>query len=126
MNEVSIEKMNRLKLYGMQRVFQTILETRQHQTLTNDELVSMLIQAEWEDRENRKITRLLRAARFRYQASIESIDFQANRNLDKNQLLRLAECSFIEKKENLLVSGPTGVGKSFLISALGYGKLSII
>jgi DNA replication protein DnaC len=120
MNEVSIEKMNRLKLYGMQRVFQTILETRQHQTLTNDELVSMLIQAEWEDRENRKIKRLLRAARFRYQASIESIDFQANRNLDKNQLLRLAECSFIEKKENLLVTGPTGVGKSFLISSLGH------
>jgi hypothetical protein len=55
MNKVSIEKMNRLKLYGMQRVFQTILETRQHQILTNDELVSMLIQAEWEDREKGKL-----------------------------------------------------------------------
>jgi len=120
MNEASIEKMNRLKLYGMQKTFQTILETRQHQTLTNDELVSMLLQAEWEDRENRKINRYLRAAKFRYQASVESIDFLASRNLDKNLVLRLADCSFIKRNENLLATGPTGVGKSYIISALGH------
>jgi len=79
-----------------------------------------LIQAEWKERENRKINRYLRAARFRYQASVEQIDFTARRGLDKNQFLRLSDSSFIKKKENILCTGPTGAGKSYLISALGH------
>ena len=80
----------------------------------------MLIQAEWEDRENRKISRYLRAARFRYKASVEEIDFTHQRNLDKNKILQFADCSFIERKENILITGPTGVGKSYIASALGH------
>ena len=62
----------------------------------------------------------MKQARFRYQASVEEIDFQATRNLNKNKLLRLADCSFIERAENILITGPTGVGKSFIASALGH------
>jgi len=80
----------------------------------------MLIQAEWEDRENRKIERYTRTARFRYWAGVEEVDFTTRRGLDKTQLLRLADCSFIKKKENLLITGPTGVGKSYIASALGH------
>jgi len=120
MNEVVIEKMSSMKLFGMQQSFQTILEGGQFNSLTNDELINMLIQAEWEDRQTRKLNRYIKSAKFRYQACIEEIDYHANRNLDKTQFLRLADCSFITQKKNILVTGPTGVGKSFITSALGH------
>lgn len=119
MNQIILNKMSQMKLLGMHNAFQSILEAGKHHSLTNDEFLNLLIQAEWEDRENRKINRYLRAARFRYQAGIEEIDFQENRNLDKSQLLRLSDCSFIEKKENILITGATGVGKSYIASAIG-------
>ena len=110
MNENSLSKMHQLKLYGMQRAFESLIETRTYQQLTHDEYINMLVQAEWEDRENRRIGRSLRIARFRYHASIEEIDFIQNRNLDKNQFLRFADCGFIDRHEAILVCGSTGVG----------------
>jgi len=120
MNSILLNKMSQMKFYGMHQAYQTLLDSNQHHSLTNDEVVSMLIQAEWEDRENRKVNRYLRTARFRYQASIEEVNFTASRGLDKTQLLRLADCSFIQKKQNILITGPTGVGKSYMASALGH------
>jgi DNA replication protein DnaC len=120
MNTSTLEKMSRMKLCGMQNAFRSLIDSKQQNSLTADELISMLVQSEWEYRENKKFTRSLRNARFRYSASIEEIDFTKNRNLDKNLLLRFTDCSFIEKKQNLLLSGPTGVGKSFIASALGH------
>ena len=120
MNSTTLNKMSQMKLHGMLQAYQTLLDSNQHHHLTNDELVSMIIQAEWDDRENRKINRYLRAARFRYTASIEEVNFTSQRGLDKNQLLRMADGSFIHKKENILITGPTGVGKSYLASALGH------
>ena len=58
-------------------------------------------------------------ARFRYKASIEQMLFDTDRGIDKNQVMRLAECTFIDKKENVLVTGSTGIGKSYLASAIG-------
>lgn len=120
MNETTLSKMQHLKLHGMQRALATLIETRTAEQLTHDEFINMLVQAEWEDRENRRIQRSLRTARFRYHASIEDIDFIQMRNLDKNQFLRFADCSFIDRREVILVCGPSGVGKSHLISALGH------
>ena len=109
-----------MKLYGMQRAYQTLTETGQHHTLTNEEAISLLIQSEWEEREGRKVDRYMKNARFRYQASIEELDFNSSRSLDKTLIMRLAEGSFIKRKEDVLLTGPTGVGKSFLASALGH------
>jgi DNA replication protein DnaC len=120
MNEITLKRMNQLKLFGMHQAFLGLVETKGDQKLTQDELINLLIQAEWEDRENRKITRSLRNARFRYQATLEEINYDHQRNLDKNQVLRFSDCSFIERKENILITGPTGVGKSYLASALGH------
>lgn len=78
------------------------------------------MQYEWDDRHNRKIERLTKAAKFRYKAVVEDIDYDDNRNINKNQLKRFAECDFIKNNESILITGSTGVGKSYLASALGY------
>jgi DNA replication protein DnaC len=87
--------------------------------MTGDEMVSMLIDAEWDDRNNRRIERQMRNAKFRYKANIEQLHFDIDRNLDKNQFMRMAECTFIGRKENLLITGSTGIGKSFIAAAIG-------
>lgn len=116
----TFRKMKIMRLLGMHEAFKSCLETRSQQQLSADELITLLIEAEYEDRQNRKVSRYLKAARFRYQASVEEVDFSAARGLEKNQLIRLASCQFLEKQENILITGPTGVGKSYLASALGH------
>ena len=124
MNQQTLEQMKELRFYGMYRAFSTTLETNSI-AYTNDELVAYLIQSEWDDKHNRKIERLIKAARFRYQASVEEIIFDPSRAIDKNQFMRFISCDFIQKKENILVTGSTGVGKSFIASALGYQACSM-
>jgi DNA replication protein DnaC len=119
-NVATLEKMKQMRLSGMATAFQTAIETRSNQEMTADDLLSYLIESEYEERNNRKIKRSLETARFRYQASVEEINFQNQRNLDKNNFLRLADLTFIENKENIIITGKTGVGKSYLSSALGH------
>lgn len=102
----------------MHGAYQTALQ--QHQELTNDELMSLLIDAEWQDKQQRKIQRLTAQARFRYRASFSDLDYHGNRSLNKDLMLRLGTCQFIKQHENILICGKTGVGKSFIASALGH------
>ncbi len=119
MNTEIIEKMKSMKFYGMLRAFRLSLESAETNQLTSDEMVAHLIDEEWDDRYNRKIARMLSNAKFRYKASIEQMFFEADRGLDKNLIMRLAECTFINRNENILITGSTGIGKSYLASALG-------
>ena len=119
MNEQTLQRMKQMKFYGMVRAFTTTMENGQMAKLTVDEMLSLLIDSEWDDRNNRRIERQMRNARFRYKANMEQLHFDLDRNLDKNQLMRLAECTFIDRKENLLITGSTGIGKSFIASAIG-------
>jgi DNA replication protein DnaC len=119
MNTQIIEKMKTMKFYGMLRAFRTNLESGELNKMTSDEMLAHLIDEEWDDRYNRKIARMMTNAKFRYKASIEQMYFEADRGLDKNLVLRLAECTFIDRNENILITGSTGIGKSYLSSAIG-------
>lgn len=119
-NNATIEKLGAMKLHGMQQAFTSSLETRSYTAMTPDEFIALLTEAEWNQRYNRKIASRIKTARFRYPASIESLDYSASRNLDKNNFIRLTDCSFIERRENLIITGPTGLGKSFIASAIGH------
>lgn len=120
MNTDVLEKMRKMRLLGMHRAFKTSIENGKTEKLTADEMTTFLIDSEWDDRHNRSIERGMRNARFRYKSTIEQIDYTGNRGIDKNQIHRFADGSFITKKENILITGPTGTGKSFLASAIGH------
>ncbi len=117
---VTMQKLEEMRLSGFTRAYREMMETGRNNDFTTDEVISHLVQAEWDERYNRRLKRLIIRARFRYQASMEQIDYTAKRELDKNQLLRLSSCSWISGKQNLVLTGSTGVGKSFLASALGH------
>ncbi|MFN0189538.1 MAG: IS21-like element helper ATPase IstB [Bacteroidia bacterium] len=116
----TIEKMQKLHLNGMKRAYESSFETRNQDPFTNDEFVAWLIEAEDNQRNNARTHRLLKNARFHYQASIEEMNYTPDRELDRNLLTRLADCSFIDRGENIIITGCTGTGKSFLATALGY------
>jgi len=116
----TLEKMTEMRLLGMKQAYHLSLQSSDSARMTNDEMIALLVETEYNDRHNRRTQRNLNSAKFRYRASIEEIDYSSNRNLDKGQFLRLATCDFITKKESLIITGPTGVGKSYMASALGH------
>jgi len=120
MNTNTLEKMRKMKFYGMARAFKMSLEAGKAEQFTADQMVSLLIESEWDDRHNRSIERHISNARFRYKAAIEQIIYDQDRSVDRNQILRLAECDFISRNENILITGSTGIGKSFIASAIGH------
>ena len=120
MNTDTLDKMRKMRLLGMHRAFKTSVETPKHDELTADEMTALLVDSEWDDRHNRNIDRTMKNAHFRYRATIEQVDYSTQRGVDKNHVHRLADGEFIHKKENLLITGSTGTGKSFLASAIGH------
>ena len=119
-NSATIEKMKEMKFFGMQKAFELSMETGTTNDFTTDELIAYLIEAEYNDRQTRKMNRLIRSARFRYAAEVEQVHYPESRGLDKNQLLRLATGDYMQRKESIIITGPTGVGKSYIASALGH------
>lgn len=120
MNTSTLDKLRKMKFFGMFHAFKSCLETGQAAEYTADELLAHLVEAEWDDRQNRRIDRAIFYARFRYKASVENIHYHADRSLDRNQIMRLADCTFISRYENLLITGSTGIGKSYIASAIGH------
>jgi DNA replication protein DnaC len=118
-NQATLEKMKLLKLNGMYQSFNNSIENGLTNDFTCDEMVAHLIDAEFDDRHNRRITMLVKLAKFRYQALISEIKYSQERNLNKNQILRFSDLNWIKKGENIVISGATGTGKSFLSCAIG-------
>lgn len=116
---VTMQKLEEMRLRGFSRAYREMTESSKDRDFTTDEIIAHLVQAEWDDRYNRRLHRLMTSARFRYQASMEEIDYVFKRNLDKGVCLRLSTCDWITKRQNVIIAGSTGLGKSFLASALG-------
>ena len=102
-NTISLDLMNRMKLYGMAEAFRESLAGTTPQPMTADSFLSMLLAREWDYRAQAAIVRLTRNASFRYKAYIEQIDYAVNRGLDRNQMERLATLDFVHKGQNLFI-----------------------
>ncbi|MBI9065491.1 MAG: ATP-binding protein [Marinilabiliaceae bacterium] len=109
-NNQTIEKLMQMRMGAMANLHKQYISNNQMNGLTPDEYLSILIDHEWEDRQNKKIDRLVQQAGFRQKASIAEIDYAATRNLERNMFNRLATLDFIARKENIILTGPSGVG----------------
>lgn len=118
-NNQTIEKLKTMRLSAMADLHQQNMANNTHQKCTTDEYLALLTDCEWESRQNKKIQRLMHKAGFKQQASIEDMSFAENRSLDKNLFDRLATLQFIQQQENIIITGASGVGKSYLSQAIG-------
>jgi len=119
-NNNTIEKMRQMRLTAMADNYYNSTQNNLHRDYTIDQYLAMLVDMEWEDRHNKRIERLIKSAGFRYNATIQDVDYTANRSLDKNNFERLAMLDFIKRNENIIITGATGTGKSYLAQALGH------
>lgn len=109
-----------LRLHGFKSTWKALNETKRLHELNLIEGLEVLLQAEVQDRDNRRFERLRNAAKFRYRASIEELNYKQSRGLDRGLISSLATGEYINKGEAILITGATGCGKSFITSALGH------
>jgi len=119
LNEQTLTTLNQLKLFGMAGSFQERLTNSKHAELSHGEFTGLLVQDEKTYRENKRLKRLLKNARLKLQASLEDIDYKTSRGLNKQVLLELSSVQWIDAFRNVLLTGPTGVGKTYIACALG-------
>ena len=116
----TLDKLRAMRLNAMAELYNQHLTKNASQNMTFDEQLALLVDLQWEDRQNRKIQRLIKLAMFKQQASIANIDYATQRDLDRNMFERLATLDFIKRNENIILTGASGVGKSYIAQALGH------
>jgi DNA replication protein DnaC len=120
MMQISIDKLHAMRLFGFAQALEEQMNNASYNALDFEARISMLIDKELSCRDSRRLTMLLRRARLRYpQACMEEVDFRARRGLDRQHVLGLAQNDWIKKHRNIIITGPTGVGKTYLACALG-------
>jgi DNA replication protein DnaC len=117
-NEQTIEKLYDLKLGAMAEAFRDMLSRPEQGQLTFAERLGLLVDHEWLRREENRLTRRLKAARLKVPGSVEEVDLHSPRGLDRQVFLSLVGGDYLRNHHNLVISGPTGVGKTFLACAL--------
>lgn len=115
----TLEKLKAMRLQGMASYLEGWMEVPATQEVSASELVGLLVDAEWTQRENRKLTLRLKNAKLRQPACVEDIDYGHARGLTKAQVMELASCRWVAARQTILLTGPTGMGKSYLACALG-------
>jgi DNA replication protein DnaC len=119
LNQQTISILHSLKLHGMAESFEKRLTDSNQASLSHDEFVGLLVQDEKLYRDNLRLRRLLKKAKLRQEASMEDIDYTAPRGLDRQVMLEMANPEWVPAYRNVLVSGPAGVGKTYIACALG-------
>jgi DNA replication protein DnaC len=119
LTEQTMEKLVAMKLHGMAEALRHFQESPKEKAVSPFDLIGLLADAEWTSRENKKLTARLRSARFRQEACVEDIDYQHPRGLVKSVMLDLSACRWVNAHQNVIFSGETGTGKSYLACALG-------
>lgn len=120
LNSPTLDMLRSMKLNGMVQALEDQFQAGSCSELTFEERLGLLVTREYEVRTNRRLQIRLREAKLRYQASLEDLHYTGNRGLDKGLVLGLASCAWIRKSHNVLITGATGVGKSYLGCALGH------
>ena len=116
----TLDQLNQLGLFGMAKAFGEVAASGDAAALPHTDWLALLLDREMTYRHDRKLTARLRYARLRHQAAVEDVDYRTTRGLDRALFQRLAEGSWIDAHDNVILSGPTGVGKSWLACALGH------
>jgi DNA replication protein DnaC len=116
----TIQKLKALKLFGMAQSIQSFIDNPQSNALSFDEKIGIIVDHEFIVRENKRQARLLKSAQLRTtQACVENIDYQHPRRLNKELMATLTQCDWVQRHQNLIFVGPTGIGKTYLTCALG-------
>lgn len=119
LNEQTIAVLNSMKLFGMAQSLPQRLADPKQAELSHSEFAALLTQDEKMHRDNRRLARLLKNAKLKQQAAVEDIDYRHPRGLVRQAMMELANGAWIEAGRNVLITGPTGVGKSYIACALG-------
>lgn len=119
LNQQTMSILRSLKLFGLASGFEERLADTKHASLSHAEFVGLLVQDEKTYRDNLRLRRLLKKAKLRQEAAMEDIDYGASRGLSQQVILELANPQWVPAHRNVLISGPTGIGKSFIACALG-------
>lgn len=117
--QTTIDQLRKLRLQGMAKAYEAALSVPVHEQVSPDLLIARLAEAELQHRTDQKTQLYLRQSKLRYNAILEQVYCNPSRNITTDQLMKLADCRFIERSENILVTGATGCGKSYLACALG-------
>ena len=120
MTHPTLNKLERLKFTGMARAFAEQLDTPDIDALDFQARFGLLVDREWTERHNRQLTNRLRRAKLRHDACIEDIDYRQPRGLDKTLMASLASSQWVRERLNVLITGPSGVGKTWLACALAH------
>lgn len=116
----TLDKLQTLRLNGMYHALVEQMSMPEIAALSFEERLGLLVDREMTERDNRRLTTRLRQAKLRQAASIEDINYRHPRGLDKSLLTRLATCQWVRERHNVLITGPTGIGKTWLACALGH------
>ncbi len=118
LDQQTIARLREMRLFGMAEGFQAQVHQPDVQGLSFEERFGLLVDQEWSSRQDRRLARLLKAAKLRLPACVEDIDYQTPRGLDRTVMRSLATGNWIRYHQGILISGPTGVGKTFVACAL--------